>query len=123
MSDDDRDAASADYDRVQQGDVVVLVLRGSLDVQNSASIRAETAAFEQAGTKKVLVDLRELRQIDSSGVGALMSLFKRLRSAGGQVCFAAAAGQPRAVLKVLRFDKTFSVCDTVEEAMQKLAGG
>jgi anti-sigma B factor antagonist len=122
MSEDDREALRADFDRVERGDVVVLVMRGSLDVQNSASIKAETAAFEQAGTKKILVDLGELRQIDSSGVGALMSLYKRVRNAGGQVCFAAAAGQPKAVLKVLRFDKTFAVYDTIDEAMQRLAG-
>ena len=77
-------------------------------------------AIEESHARKVVVDLRALRQIDSSGVGVIVSLFKRIRTAGGQVRLAGLTGQPQAVFKVLGFDKAFDVCDTVEDALKRL---
>ncbi len=47
--------------------------------------------------------------IDSSGVGAIVSLFKRVKADGGQVLVAGAKDQPLAVLKLLKLDKVFGL--------------
>jgi anti-sigma B factor antagonist len=122
MSKLDRYDHAADYVRSQRGDMIVLAIRGNLVAENSDSLRAEVTAIEESHEKKVLVDLQGLEYIDSSGVGVLMSLFKRVGKAGGQVCFAGVKEQPEAVLKALRFDKLFDVCDSFEDALKKLAG-
>jgi anti-sigma B factor antagonist len=47
--------------------------------------------------------------IDSSGVGAIVSLFKRVKADGGKVVVVRAHDQPLAVLKLLKLDKVFGL--------------
>ena len=42
-------------------------------------------------------------------VGAIVSLFKRVRAAGGKFEVANLHGQPRSIFKVLRLDKVFNI--------------
>ena len=116
------DHQKADFDHTKRGDISVLTVRGVLDITNSVDIKSEVIAIEEAGIRKVLVDLGSLRQIDSSGVGVLISLFKRVRYVGGQVCFVGVTGQPREVLKILRMDRALDLCPTMEEGLARLGG-
>jgi len=52
----------------------------------------------------------------------LISLFKRVRYVGGQVCFVGVTGQPREVLKILRMDRALDLCPTMEEGLARLGG-
>jgi anti-sigma B factor antagonist len=56
------------------------------------------------GHKKIVVDLSGLRLIDSSGVGAIVYLFRKLRAVGGTVSVRGAADQPLAILRLLKLD-------------------
>jgi anti-sigma B factor antagonist len=110
----------SDLESTRRGDIAMLVLRGSLDITNLDDLKSEVIAIEESRIRKVVIDLRGLRQIDSSGVGVIASLFKRIGKAGGQVRMAGLTGQPQAVFKVLGFDKAFDVCDTVEDALKRI---
>ena len=59
--------------------------------------------------KEVTLDLSALRLIDSSGVGVIVSLFKRVRAHGGQVRIVGLRDQPRAIFRLLRLDRVFPV--------------
>jgi len=113
----------ADFERSERGDVTLLAVRGSLDAKTAAELKPEVVSIGDSGTKKVLVDLSGLTLIDSSGVGVLISLFKRLRAAGGQVCFACVQAQPKEVFRLLRLDRSLDLCVTVDEALDKLGKG
>src|SRR6266540_2953589 len=51
------------------------------------------------------VDIGHLRLIDSSGVGALVSLYKRVKAKGGTVEIKGLRDQPAAIFKLLRLDR------------------
>jgi anti-anti-sigma factor len=120
MSDQARGHRAVDFERVEQNGVTILTIRGKLVIENSASLKSEVTDLEAAGVTKVLVDLRGLIYLDSSGVGALMSLFKRLAVGRNRIYFAGAKDQPAYLLKVVRFDKTLALYDTIDEAMRRL---
>jgi anti-sigma B factor antagonist len=120
MLDDRRGPQAADLDRVDRNGVTILAIRGQLVAENSASLKAEVVALEAARATKVLVDLRALTHLDSSGVGALMALFKRLGGDRGLVYFAGAKDQPAYILKVVGFANTMALCETVEDALRRL---
>jgi anti-sigma B factor antagonist len=61
------------------------------------------------GNCVVTVDLSELRLIDSSGVGVLVSLYKRVRANGGGVKFVGVKAQPLVIFKLLRLDRAFEL--------------
>jgi anti-sigma B factor antagonist len=111
----------ADFETSVRGDVTLLCVRGSLDAQSAGTLKPEVVVIGDSGTKKVVVDLSNLGLIDSSGVGVLISLFKRLRAIGGQVCFAGVHAQPREVFRLLRLDRSLDLVPTVDEALGRLA--
>ena len=120
MPDDRRGPEAADLDRSERNGITILAIRGQLVAENSASLKAEVVALEAARALKILVDLRALTHLDSSGVGALMALFKRLGGDRGRVYFAGAKDQPAYILKVVGFAKTMALCETVEDALRRL---
>jgi anti-sigma B factor antagonist len=91
-----------------EGDAIVLKVEGELDALTAPHLRPVLEDLLAASPKKVTVDLSSLRLIDSSGVGAIVSLFKRQRAAGGEFEITGLAGQPLAIFKVLRLDRVLS---------------
>ena len=91
------------------GDVTVLHIRGELDALSCTDIRPVLDAIVDDGRRSVTVNLSELRLIDSSGVGVIVSLFKRIRANGGQVRIVGLRDQPRAIFRLLRLDRVFPV--------------
>ena len=60
---------------------------------------------------------RKLTLIDSTGVGVLISLFKRARAAGGAVHFAGLVGQPKEIFRLLRLDRSLDLHPSLDEAL------
>jgi anti-sigma B factor antagonist len=93
----------------QESGNTVLRVQGELDALSCPDIRPVLDALVNDGNAAVTVDLSELRLIDSSGVGALVSLYKRVRANGGEVRFVGVKAQPLVVFKLLRLDRAFSL--------------
>ncbi len=87
---------------------MVLRIEGELDALSAPELRPEIDALVGEGPAKITVDLAALRMIDSSGVGAIVSLFKRVRAQGGDVIVSGLSGQPLAIFQLLRLDRVFS---------------
>lgn len=86
-----------------------LQIDGALDALTARDIRP---IFDQVVAEKpklVTVVLEGLTLIDSSGVGAIVSLFKRVKAEGGQVVVTRAHDQPLAVLKLLKLDRVLGL--------------
>jgi anti-sigma B factor antagonist len=86
--------------RVEQ-DVVILHLRGRATIGSETdrlndALRREIAS----GTKRLLVNLSDLNQIDSSGLATLVRSFVSLGCNGGMMKLVAASGRVRDVLEV-----------------------
>ncbi len=59
---------------------VTLVPAGELDLRTAAAFRAELAAVERLAPPLVVIDLRELRFVDSAGLGELVHAARRARA-------------------------------------------
>ena len=70
-------------------------------------LRAVVNQLVDERRRLVTIELSGLRLIDSSGVGVIVSLFKRLRASGGQVKVMGLRDQPRAIFRLLRLDRVF----------------
>ncbi len=108
-----------EFKRDQLDDVEVLTLKGNLDALTAPELRPTIDELVANRRTKVVFDLRDLTLIDSSGVGAIVSLFKRVRMLGGDVKIACLANQPKEIFRLLRLDRAFDLFDTVEEARGK----
>ena len=95
--------------RTDNGSDSRLELHGALDALTAPDIRPIFDKIVADGRKKVTVDIEKVTMIDSSGVGAIVSLFKRVKAEGGQVLVVGAKDQPLAVLKLLKLDRVFGL--------------
>jgi anti-sigma B factor antagonist len=86
-----------------------LVVRGSLDINTASQLAEEIDRIIQTKPAKVTCDLSGLDLIDSSGVAALVKLYKGVRSHGGTIAIVGARDQPLAIFKLLRMDKVFNL--------------
>jgi anti-sigma B factor antagonist len=82
-----------------------LSIKGELDALTVPDLRGELDRLAQGRARTIVVDLSGLRLIDSSGVAALVSLYKRVRARGGKLVVRAVRDQPLAVLKLLKLDE------------------
>jgi anti-sigma B factor antagonist len=82
-----------------------LTIDGQLDALTAPDLRAEIDSIVESQPARVEVDLSNLRLIDSSGVGALVSLYKRARAQGSKVEIRGLRDQPLAIFRLLRLDR------------------
>ena len=76
---------------------VFVEMKDDLDAAAMEQLRAR---FEElaAGREDVEIDLSSVRFIDSSGVGGIVYLYKRLTAAGRRLVLTGASDQPRDLL-------------------------
>jgi anti-sigma B factor antagonist len=108
------------FERSERDAVTVLTLVGSLDAASSTGLKSEVMTLSERGPVRVVVDLDRLTLIDSTGVGVLISLFKRARAHGGAVSFACLGGQPKEIFRLLRLDRSLDLHSSLDEALAKL---
>lgn len=86
-----------------------LRLEGALDIHSAYEVRAVFNDIVTAKPAVVTLRLEGLTSLDSSGVGAIVSLFKRLNDAGSNLVVQGVHGQPLAVCKLLKLDRIFGL--------------
>ena len=87
-------------------DDLVIHLHGEFDAAGSNAIRPTLEdVATQSQPEHVFLDLHEVSFIDSSGVGAIVFLYKRLRENGRSLRIIGARGQARDLLEMLRIHK------------------
>lgn len=77
--------SSLQIEAVDHGDLVVVCLSGALDIYTSPSFQRELEPHERPGGRPLVVDLSRVGFLDSSGLGALFSLGKRLERPGSRL--------------------------------------
>jgi anti-sigma B factor antagonist len=93
------------YSIVAKDGTTFITIDGTLDAVSVSDLRGELDQLVESRPKAVDVDLSQLRMIDSSGVGALVSLFKRVRAKGGDVVIRGVRDQPLAIFQLLQLDR------------------
>lgn len=112
------------YERIDDGGVAVLRPTGAdaLDTSCAAALKDLAAAAFREG-RDVVVDLAEVRFVDSAGVGALVSVFKGARSHGRRAAFCGLHAGVRSVLTVIRLDQILEIRPDTESAVRAFTLG
>ena len=97
------------FDVQRSNNATTLAIRGSLDINTAPQLGDEVDRIISEKPNTVVVDLSGLDLIDSSGVAALVKLYKGVRASGGAVTISGARDQPLAIFKLLRMDKVFNL--------------
>ena len=90
-------------------DTLTVTVKGELDAKTVPEIRGKLDDIVEQKPPQVVLELSGLRLIDSTGVGAIVSLFKRVGANGGQLKITGVQGQPYSIFQVLRLDRVFGL--------------
>ena len=101
--------------------VAVIYLSGNLLGENANGPVLEFLKTQvDAGNKKVLFNLTDLKFINSTGLGMLMTALARVRNAGGEMYLCQVPEMMNKILKMMKLDSTFLIAGSEEDALGKL---
>ena len=79
--------------------------------EGSAGVRDLVRNLIKEGNKKILLNLRDVDYIDSSGLGELVSAFTSMRSHGGELKLLNLTKRVRALLQITKLLTVFDITD------------
>jgi len=97
--------------------VAVVQVEGQLIVGNRQELKDLIQAALDAGDRRVLIDFSRTGYIDSSGLGALVSLSKRIREAGGELRLSGLNEDLRSLFELTKLDTLFAIAETPQQAL------
>ena len=105
-------------ERVDSSDAVVVVVSGDVDLGTAPDFEDELArAVEDGLDGGLVIDLREVSFIDSTGLNALVRAFERQRLAGALLALVTDDSRVAMMLEVTRLDRVLKRYPTRDEAL------
>ena len=99
---------------------LVIEVEGQLIVGNRQEFKQKILDALEAGERKFLVDFTQTGYIDSSGLGVLVSLSKKIRDEGGELRLAGLNEDLRTLFELTKLDTLFSISDSAADALKAL---
>jgi anti-sigma B factor antagonist len=99
------------------GGVTVVQVDGQLIVGNRHELKDLVQAALDSGQRRLLIDFSRTGYIDSSGLGALVSISKRIRESGGELRLAGLNEDLRSLFELTKLDTLFTITETPEQAL------
>ncbi|OGT92459.1 MAG: hypothetical protein A2083_01415 [Gemmatimonadetes bacterium GWC2_71_9] len=97
--------------------VLVIEVDGQLIVGNRQELKQKVLDALEAGERKFLVDFTKTGYIDSSGLGVLVSLSKKIRDEGGDLRLAGLNEDLRTLFELTKLDTLFAISDSAQDAL------
>lgn len=91
------------------GKRVTVRLTGNMYVEDAAVFREELLEHLAQGRNTIVIEMRELDYIDSSGLGVLVTIHKRALQAGGSVTLSGLRGVVKELFELTRLNKVFEI--------------
>jgi anti-sigma B factor antagonist len=101
----------------KQSDVTVIDVRGQLIVGNRQELKQRVLEELETGARKFLIDFEGTAYIDSSGLGVLVSLSKKIREQGGELRLVSLNEDLRTLFELTKLDTLFHIAGSREEAL------
>jgi anti-sigma B factor antagonist len=97
--------------------VTVVKAEGQLIVGNRQELKDLVFAALDKGERRILIDFSQTGYIDSSGLGALVSISKRVREAGGELRLSGLNEDLRSLFELTKLDTLFAIAETPQQAL------
>jgi anti-anti-sigma factor len=101
----------------KKGDVLVCKISGEITFSTSPDLRKKLIEAVDEGVKKVVVNLKDVGYVDSSGMATLVELLQKVKSAEGDLKLAETPEKIVEILDMVRLKEIFDFEDTEEKAI------
>ena len=97
--------------------VMVIGVDGQLIVGNRQELKQKISEALETGDRKFLIDFTNTGYIDSSGLGVLVSLSRKIREADGDLRLAGLNEDLRTLFELTKLDSLFNIADSPAAAL------
>ena len=102
---------------VKQDGVTVVDVEGQLIVGNRQELKQKMLEELEGGERKFVIDFANTGYIDSSGLGVLVSLSKKIREQGGELRLSSLNEDLRTLFELTKLDTLFRIADDKGQAL------
>jgi anti-anti-sigma factor len=102
-------------------DIAVVTIHGSIDPRNLSSLETLLGAASGRGFRTVILDLADIRYINSAGLAYLVNLSDDLAARGGGLHLANPQPKVKVVFDLMGVSRFFKLYKSVDSAVAALA--
>lgn len=99
------------------GERTVVQVTGEIDVYTAPALREELATLVDGGSTDLVVDLTGVPFMDSTGLGVLVGVLKKVKTHGGELALVIDQEKVLKVFRITALTQVFPIYDTVDEAL------
>jgi len=101
-------------------DILLITIRGVLDTVAAYHLQEQVEALIETGQGKFLIDLKDLEQLSSAGVGLFSAIILDLQRHHGRVVFINLSDQVYEILNLTNLIEIFTIARSLQEAIRLL---
>lgn len=90
---------------------------GDIDINSSPDVKKTFDQVISQKKDKVVINLKEVGYIDSSGLATLVEVLKNLRSYGGKLKLSNLSSKVKGLFEITKLDKLFDIVDEEDDAV------
>ncbi len=105
-----------------QGITVIELSGNVMGGPDAAALNDQLHKLVEVNKKRVVIDLHEVKFVNSSGLGMLIGGLTTMRNAGGELKLARASKKVETLIEVTKLNKVFDLHRTVDSAVSAFKG-
>lgn len=94
-------------DLKQEGEKLFVDLQGDLDINSNKEFKEKVNSVQ--GVKKIIVNCENLSYIDSTGLGAFISIYKHIKEKGEKLVITGLKPHIKKIFLITDLDKVFEI--------------
>jgi anti-sigma B factor antagonist len=110
-------------EKLDDGADYVVALGGEVDLYTAPELKQSLQRLVGQGATKLIVDMTETTFIDSTTLGVLLSIVKRVRPEGGSVVLVCPDRNVKRIFEITLLDRVFGIVDTRDQALASFDTG
>lgn len=103
-----------------QENTVVVEIKGKVTIGYDAKMREAINEALDSGAQNVLLNMRDVSKIDSSGIGELVAAHNNINSRGGRLLLVALSERLAGVLQITNLLGVLEIYSDIDEALTAL---
>lgn len=100
-----------------EGQVCIVNLTGRLDLASGTNLKEELKTIFNQEKNMFHLNLKDVEFINSSGLGALVSIMKEIRLRKGRLTLSNLASYVKEIFEITQLSHIFEIYETQEEAL------
>lgn len=94
-------------DLKKDGELLFVDLQGDLDINSNKEFKEKVNSVQ--GVKKIIVNCENLSYIDSTGLGAFISIYKHIKEKGEKLVITGLKPHIKKIFLITNLDKVFEI--------------